>query len=79
MQPLRLLEQAYWLVAVRELSSPLASPGATSFAALPWHWGLMDRLASLRPGPNRLPAGDCEQLDAMMQSGWRHFTTTATA
>ena len=36
----------------------------------------MDRLAALRPGPNRLPGGDFEHLDAMMQSGWRHFIST---
>ena len=33
----------------------------------------MDRLAGCQPGPNRLPGGDFERLDVMMQSGWRHY------
>jgi hypothetical protein len=73
MLPLRLLEQACWLVSVKGLPTPLASPGAAGFATLPWHWGLMRRLADCRPGPNRLPGGDFEQLDVMRQTGWRHY------
>ncbi len=33
----------------------------------------MDRLAGWPPGPNRLPGGDFERLDVMVQAGWRHY------
>jgi hypothetical protein len=73
MRPLRLLERAYWQVATAKLPSTVTSPGAVSFATMPWHWDFMDRLATMRPGPNLLPGGDFERLDVMMQSGWRHY------
>jgi len=69
---LRLLERAYWQIATAARGSPAASPGTASFATLPWHWNLMDRLAGWPPGPNRLPGGDFEGLDAIVQTGWRH-------
>ena len=61
-RPLRLLERAYWQVAMTRQTSPVASPGTASFATLPWHWDLLDRLAYSRLGPNLLPGGDFEQL-----------------
>ena len=54
-------------------SSPVTSPGAVSFETLPWHWSLVDRIASSRPGPNRLPGGEFEDLPTMLQAGWNHF------
>ena len=73
LRPLRLLERACWQFAMTSQNSPLSSPGAASFATLPWHWDLMDRLAGCQAGPNLLPGGDFERLDVMMQSGWRHY------
>jgi hypothetical protein len=53
--------------------SPVAIPGTSSFQALPWHWALVNRIATMRGGANRLPGGDFENLDAMVHDGWRHF------
>ena len=53
--------------------SPVAIPGTSSFAALPWHWALIDRISTLRPGANRLPGGDFEDLGLMKNCGWQHF------
>lgn len=68
---LRLVERAYWDVAVKGLSSPVTSPGAVSFDTLPFHLRLVDRLASSRFGPSRIAGGDFEDLDTMMRAGWR--------
>jgi hypothetical protein len=69
---LRLVERGYWDAAVKGLASPVTSPGAVSVATLPWHWRLMDRLARCQFGPNLLPAGDFEDINAMNQAGWRY-------
>lgn len=73
MRSLRLVERAYWEAVTQGLPSPVASPGAVSFATLPWHLRLIDRIASSRPGPNQLPGGDFEDLPAMLKVGWNHF------
>jgi hypothetical protein len=72
MRALRLVERAYWEKAAATLASPPASPGAVSFATLPWHWQLVDRLADARLGPNLLPGGECENLETMLRSGWQY-------
>lgn len=69
---LRLLERACWEKSISGLASPIASPGAIGFTALPWHRQLVERVASARLGPNRLACGDFENIDAMVQAGWRH-------
>jgi len=73
MMPLRKLERAAWETAMSGRDSPVAMPGTSSFAALPWYWVLADRIAAMRPGANRLPCGDFENLDLMIRHGWRHF------
>ncbi len=73
MRALRLVERAHWEVALGGLGSPVSSPATVSFAMLPWHWQLIDRIAASRPGPNRLPGGDFEDLAGMMHAGWNHF------
>jgi hypothetical protein len=73
MRALRLVERAHWEAAVERLPSPLASPAAVSFATLPWHWLLADRIARSRLGPNRLSGGDFEDLQSMVAAGWSHF------
>jgi len=73
MRPLRLLERADWQAALWPLASPVSSPGAASFATLPWHWDLMQRIAEAKPGPNAAPGGDFEDLGTMLTAGWRHF------
>ena len=71
--PLRKLERVAWEAAMVGSDSPVAIPGTSSFQALPWHWALLDRIAAMRPGANRLPGGDFENLEVMRQSGWRNF------
>ena len=61
-RPLRLIERAYWDAAVHGLASPVTSPAAVSFDTLPSHWRLMDRLRATPLGPNRLEAGDFEDI-----------------
>ncbi len=73
MRPLRMLEREYWLAAVRPLTSPVATPTAVGFDTLAGHWAIMERLRNSGYGPNRLPAGEFEDLNAMMQAGWAHF------
>jgi hypothetical protein len=73
MRAMRLIERSYWDKAVDGLPAPLSSPGTASFASLAAHWRLAERLGGSRLGPNRLPAGDFENLDAMLQAGWRHI------
>ncbi len=76
MRPLRMLERAHWDAAAVSLGSPLASPFAVSFATLPWHWQLVGAVRATRPGPNRLAGGDFEDLDRMIQAGWRHVQSS---
>ncbi|MFC1597722.1 hypothetical protein ACFL5Q_07280, partial [Planctomycetota bacterium] len=73
MRPLRLLQRAHWESAASLLPSPVTSPAAVSFATLPWHWSLMERIASARPGPNAVEGGDFEELGTMLRAGWQHF------
>ena len=63
MMPLRKLERAAWETAMSGRDSPVAIPGTSSFQALPWHWALVDRTAAMRPGANRLPGGDFENIE----------------
>ena len=73
MRAMRLLERAYWEAAVLKLPSPVYEPATVSFATLPWHWKLLDRVAASQPGPNLLPGGDFEDLAASIHDGWQHF------
>lgn len=77
MRPLRLLERAHWQAAVGGLPSPVASPAAVAFRTLPWHQGLLDVVAASRGGGNLLPGGDFEDLDALLEAGWRHVQQPA--
>ena len=74
---LRMVERFFWENAVKELASPVTSPGAVSFGTLPCHWQLIDRIRSSRFGPNLLPGGDFENLDLMFQAGWRYLKSPA--
>jgi len=73
MRSLRVVERSYWEAAVRNLGSPVAGPTTVSFATLPWHRGLIDRIAGSRTGPNRLVGGDFEDLRTILGAGWRHL------
>jgi hypothetical protein len=73
MRPLRLVERAYWDVAVKGLSSSVTSPAAVSFDTLPWHWRFIERISAARFGPNRIAGGDFENIETMMRAGWRYI------
>ena len=77
MKPLRKLERAAWDAAMKGRESSVMLPGTSSFQALPWYWALIDRTRAMRPGANRLPGGDFENIPLMVQSGWRHFQHVA--
>jgi hypothetical protein len=72
MRSLRLVERSYWDAAVKGLSSPVTSPAAVSFETLPFHWRLVDRLATCRFGPTRVAGGDFEDIETMIRAGWRY-------
>jgi hypothetical protein len=62
-----------WQRTASSLRSPATSPLATTIATLSDHWLLGQSLATLRPGENRLPAGEFEDLHEMQAAGWQHF------
>jgi hypothetical protein len=73
MRSLRAVERAYWEAATGQLPSAVISPATVSFATLPWQSRLIERIASSRPGPSRLPGGDFEDLAATLAAGWSHL------
>lgn len=77
MRVVGILERRHWEAAVAELSSPVTSPGACSFAILPWHGKLGERIQASQYGQNQLVGGDFERLDLLLQSGWQHMEYVA--
>ncbi len=73
MRAVRALKRRHWEAAAKVLSSPVTSPGACSFASLPWHWRMGDRIQASQYGPNQLAGGDFEQLELLLQAGWQHM------
>ena len=73
MRAVRALERAHWDKAVASVGSPMAAADLTSFATLPQFWTSMARLRGLERGLNQLAGGDFEDLDRLLQVGWRHF------
>ncbi|QDT54595.1 hypothetical protein Pan44_26280 [Caulifigura coniformis] len=66
----RHVQKSYWDLAVKRLSSPVASPHAICFQTLPDHWRMLRRLNSDRSaGENLLRSGDFEDQDAV-QTQW---------
>jgi hypothetical protein len=51
--------------------SSVVSPLAGSFGTLPAHWQWVAALAVSDAQPNRLPAGDFEELRSMLETGWQ--------
>ncbi len=72
-RPLRMLERAHWETAVEEVPSPVTWPLLTHPSLLAHHWELLPRMRTAQLEPNRLAGGDCDQLERMLQAGWRHF------
>jgi hypothetical protein len=72
--PLGQLQRKHWERARASVAgATVASPLAGSFGTLPDHWQLMAALPASVEQPNRLPAGDFEELQSMLQVGWRQF------
>ncbi len=70
---LRLIERAHWENAMPASQWPLSDPWTASFATLSEHYRFAAELASDARGPNRLPFGDFEDLQAMGRAGWIHY------
>lgn len=73
MRTLRALKRSQWEAAAKVLSSPVTSPGACSFASLPWHWRMGERIQASQYGRNQLAGGDFERLELLLQAGWQHM------
>lgn len=74
MRAVRLLERAHWEKAVAALGSPIASPLATTFVTLPYHWQFVRALEACAPRRSLVRQGDMESARADMQlKGWRLF------
>jgi len=72
MRYVRQAQQECWKDAIRNLTSPTASPHTISFSTLPDHWKLMHYLEQQkhRLTDNLLTSGDFENLRSASQEGW---------
>jgi len=72
MRYVRQAQQECWKDAIRNLTSPTASPHTISFATLPDHWKLVHYLGQQkhRLTENLLTSGDFESLRSASQDGW---------
>ena len=70
--PLEQFKRLRWEQAATGEKSVSSSPFLAAFDTLPGHWRLLDTLHVGQAGPNRLPGGDCENLQTMLAAGWRH-------
>ena len=70
-------EYSTWNRAMRNLLDnqihPTAFPPAVSFASLPHYVSTVQRIATGKLGPNRLPGGDCENVAQWVQMGWERL------
>ncbi len=74
--PLGRWKRETWERTVKPLASPICSPLAVSFNTLPDHLAFMYSILKLPLSQNMLTGGDFENLQVMLQSGWRHFEHT---
>lgn len=65
------LRRSHWEQAAMAFNAPQAAPLCADFSLLPEHWGLSQRVQKGYWGVNLLAAGDFENLDHMLQAGWR--------
>jgi len=71
LRPLRILMRDHWQKAVASLSTPSASPYATSFYSLPLHWKLAQEVQAGKLAPNELPGGNFETMGPASKEGRR--------
>ncbi len=72
-QSLRIVQRAHWDQAVPATAWPLASALTATFITLPDHYRFAHEMSKATRGESRLPEGGCENLEAMMRSGWKHY------
>ncbi|MCA9029732.1 MAG: hypothetical protein KDA66_02925 [Planctomycetaceae bacterium] len=77
LQYVRLLQRQHWENAVKDSTSPVASPYTICFSTLPAHWRLLadiGRRSSV--STNLLSSGSFEDEQAFVRSGWENRTST---
>lgn len=65
-------ERGHFQAAARAFTSPEASAFCTQFNTLPVHYEMAERLRTLTFGGNVMAGGEMEDLNALIQAGWRH-------
>jgi hypothetical protein len=73
LQSMRNIERAHWAFAVPVTDSPLEDPFTAHFSTLPQHYRFAHEMTKAPRGADRLPAGDIEDLDAMLRAGWKYY------
>ncbi|MCL2120329.1 MAG: hypothetical protein FWH27_18080, partial [Planctomycetaceae bacterium] len=68
---LQYYERLKWEEAIREVPHHNMIPTSVSFVTLPAYIEMFKKMAHMKPGENRLPAGDGENAMQWQQSGWR--------
>ncbi|MEX2186301.1 MAG: hypothetical protein WD875_05890 [Pirellulales bacterium] len=71
-----LWQRAAWERVVRGWPSPVASPLAVTPLTLVEQSQFADRVARAVVGRNSLAEGECENLPAMVEAGWKHWQHT---
>ena len=62
-----------WKRTVKPLATPLTDPLAVCFNTLPDELMFRAAMVNSPAGENLLSGGDCENLQGMLQVGWRRF------
>src|SRR6201999_4303219 len=70
--PIEHWKREVWKRCVHVLQSPVSSPLAVNFATLPEQIQFAAAITGPPPGESLLVGGDCEDLQTMLQAGWRH-------
>jgi hypothetical protein len=72
-QQLYHIERTCWEKSVQPGATPLAIPLGLSYDTLADYWQFSGGSSAAPRGANLLPAGEFEDLPAMLKSGWRHY------
>ena len=65
------VRRGHWEQAAGAFSSPASSPCIARFGTLLAHWQFAERMRQHSWGPNSLAAGDMENLNQLLQAGWK--------
>jgi hypothetical protein len=76
MNSVKHVRREHWESATLNFPSPVSSPLCCSFSTLPLHNALASHMASATWGVNLLAAGEMEQLEHLLTSGWRQNRAT---